>query len=151
MNPIVIFLIISTLLGLAIIGLLGLKRDIRRVVPKLAIVLAALPFLAAMLWPLAASLSPELKQGAADALAGSSLSLPESAWFFLALGTFTAAFILSLGYVYGDAKRRGNRERLSEPAHDFGTGSAEPGRHIRQRSFRHRESDHKLLEPVGSA
>jgi|SRR6185369_2286195 len=98
---------LSALLGLAIIGLLGLKRDIRRVVPKLAFVLAALPFLAAMLWPLAASLSPELKQGAADALAGSSLSLPESAWFFLALGTFTAAFILSLGYVYGDAKRRG--------------------------------------------
>lgn len=107
MNPVAIFLTIPALLGLAIIGLVGLKRDIRHVVPKIAIVLAALPFLAAMIWALASSFIPELKQGAADALTGSGLSMPGAAWFCLALGTFTAAFILSLGYVYGDAKRRG--------------------------------------------
>jgi hypothetical protein len=32
--------------------------------------------------------------------------MPEALWFGLTFGVFTAAFFLSLGYVYGDAKRR---------------------------------------------
>jgi len=107
MNPTAIVLTVPSLIGLAIIGLVCLKTDIRRVVPRLAIVLAALPFLAALIWALASSLSPELEAGAADALMGSGLSVHAMPWFGLALGSFTAAFILSVGYVYGDAKRRG--------------------------------------------
>jgi hypothetical protein len=107
MNPTAIFLTIPALIGLAIIGLVSLKTDIRRVVPRLAIVLAALPFLAALIWALASSVSPELEAGAADALVGSGLSVHAMPWFGLALGSFAAAFILSVGYVYGDAKRRG--------------------------------------------
>lgn len=105
MNPTAL-LAIPALFGLAVIGLVVLKTDIRRVVPKLAIVLAALPFLAALIWALASSLSPELGQGAAEALRGSGLSLHDMPWFALTFGSFTAAFILSVGYVYGDAKRR---------------------------------------------
>ncbi len=107
MNPAVIVLTTPTLIGLALIGLVCLKTDIRRVVPGLAIVLAALPFLAALIWVLASSLSPELEAGAAEALVGSGLSVQAMPWFGLALGSFAAAFILSVGYVYGDARRRG--------------------------------------------
>jgi len=106
MNPTAIVLTIPVLIGLAIVGLVSLKTDIRRVVPRFAIVLAALSFLAALIWPLASSLSPELGEGAAEALKGSGLSVHAMPWFFLALGSFAAGFILSVGYVYGDAKRR---------------------------------------------
>ena len=34
-------------------------------------------------------------------------TMPEALWFGVTFGVFTAAFFLALGYVYGDAKRRG--------------------------------------------
>ncbi|HEY2737174.1 MAG TPA: hypothetical protein VGK45_02150 [Thermoanaerobaculia bacterium] len=102
MNPTAIVLMIPTL-----IGLVCLKTDIRRVVPRLAIVLAALPFLGVLIWALGSSLSPELQEGAAEALRGSGVPVHAMPWFSLAFGSFTAAFILSVGYVYGDARRRG--------------------------------------------
>ena len=34
-------------------------------------------------------------------------TLPDALWFGFAFGVFTTAFFLALGYVYGDANRRG--------------------------------------------
>jgi hypothetical protein len=34
-------------------------------------------------------------------------TIPEALWFGVTFGVFTAAFFLALGYVYGDANRRG--------------------------------------------
>ncbi len=33
-------------------------------------------------------------------------TIPNALWFGLTFGVFTAAFLLALGYIYGDAKRR---------------------------------------------
>jgi hypothetical protein len=66
-------------LGLSLLSLIGL----RRAVPKLAFVLAGLGFIAAQ------------------------LALYATPWIGCAVGLCAAGFILALGYVYGDAKRRG--------------------------------------------
>jgi hypothetical protein len=78
-----VFLVIPLLLGLSLLGLIALQGTLRRVVPKTAFVIAVLGFLTAQ------------------------ICLAENPWIGFAVGLFAAAFLLALGYVYGDAARRG--------------------------------------------
>jgi len=78
-----VLLAIPVLLGLSLLGLIGLKGPVRRVVPKPAFVIAGLGFLVPM------------------------FCLFRTPWIGFAVGVFAAAFVLALGYVYGDAARRG--------------------------------------------
>jgi hypothetical protein len=78
-----VLLVIPMLLGLSLLGLIGLKTALRRVVPKPAFVIAGLSFLVPM------------------------ICLYRTPWIGFAVGIFAAAFVLALGFVYGDAARRG--------------------------------------------
>jgi len=78
-----ILLVIPVLLGLSLLGLIGLRSPVRRVVPKPAFVIAGLAFLVPVIF------------------------LSENHWLGFAVGVFAADFVLALGYVYGDAARRG--------------------------------------------
>ncbi len=93
-------LLIASLAGLLVAAvLLGTTR--RNVIPRPAMVIAAL---AVPIWVayFASSLGRSFL-----ASKGFLSSMPEALSFGLTFGVFTAAFFLALGYVYGDAKRRG--------------------------------------------
>jgi hypothetical protein len=81
-----VILVISVLISLSLLGLFCLRSTVRRVVPKPAFVIAGLCSL-----------------GFLGGLTYGSGNL----WFGFAGGLSAAVFILSLGYVYGDAARRG--------------------------------------------
>lgn len=81
--PLVIPILLPIFLGLSLLGLIGLKDTIRRVMPKTAFAIAGLGFLTAQ------------------------ICLSDAPWIGFAVGLFAAAFVLALGYVYGDAARRG--------------------------------------------
>ena len=74
------------LISLSLLGLFCLRSTVRRAVPKPAFVIAGLCCL-----------------GFLGGLTYGSGNL----WFGFAVGVSAAAFVLSLGYVYGDAARRG--------------------------------------------
>lgn len=81
-----VLFVIPALIGLSLLGWIGLRGPVRRVVPKPAFVIVGLCFLCFL---------------AAVTYGSGSL------WTGFAAGLFTAAFALALGYVYGDAARRG--------------------------------------------
>ena len=92
-------LLIAFLAGVAV-GAVLLRTATRRVLPRPAMVIAAL---AIPVWVLYFGSS----QGR-SLLAGKGFlfAMPDALWFGLTFGVFTAAFFLALGYVYADAKRR---------------------------------------------
>jgi hypothetical protein len=90
-----VLLLIPVLLGLFVCGLVFLKPRIRGVVPKTAVFLAGLVFLAFFVG---------LSMGSLGQDALPSVAAP---WLGFAVGLFAAAYVLALGYVYGDAARRG--------------------------------------------
>ena len=81
-----VILVIPVLTSLSLLGLFCLRSTVRRVVPKPAFVIAGLCAL-----------------GFLGGLTYGSGNL----WFGFAVGVSAAAYVLSLGYVYGDAARRG--------------------------------------------
>ncbi|HVT57201.1 MAG TPA: zinc ribbon domain-containing protein [Thermoanaerobaculia bacterium] len=102
-----VLVLIALLVGPAMVSLVCLKRGVRRVVPKPALLLASLAFFATVIYGL---LSAE-RQGRALVSGLSSWeagqSVLASTWRGFAAGALIAAAILGLGYIYGDARRRG--------------------------------------------
>jgi len=93
-------LLITCLAGLLVAAvLLGTAR--RNVLPRPAKVIAALA-VPAWLAYFASSLGRSFL-----ASKGFLSAMSEALWFGVMFGVFTAAFCLALGYIYGDAKRRG--------------------------------------------
>jgi hypothetical protein len=93
-------LFIASLAGLLVaVILLGTAK--RNVLARPAIVIAALAVPAWVAF-FACSLGRSF-----FAFKGFLGTMPEALWGGLTFGLFTAAFFLALGYVYGDAKRRG--------------------------------------------
>src|SRR5207245_4681914 len=92
-------LLIAFFAGLVVAAvLLGTAR--RNVLPRSAMVIAAL---AIPIWVVYFASS----QGRSLLASKGFLStMPEALWFGLPFGVFTAAFLLALGYIYGDARRR---------------------------------------------
>jgi len=87
-------------LGGLVLAFFLLRPATRKILPTVAVALAAL----AVLMGIAYSVS---SRGRAVVVSlGFSSSLPEALWFGLTFGVFTAAWFLLLGYIYGDAKRR---------------------------------------------
>ncbi len=92
-------LLIAFLAGIVVAAVL-LGTATRKVLPRTVMGIASL---AIPIWVLYFASS----QGRSLLAAKGFLSpLPEALWFGSTFGVFTAAFILALGYVYGDAKRR---------------------------------------------
>jgi phospholipase D-like protein len=87
-------LVLVLLCGVSVLGLLVFRSDVRRAVPRTARLLALLAFAASWLC-FALFLTAEHQPPLFEAL----LSLAGS--------LFAAAYVLALGYVYGDARRRG--------------------------------------------
>jgi len=92
-------LLIAFLAGILVAAVL-LGTAARRVLPRSAIGIAAL---AIPIWVLyfASGRGRSLL-----ATKGFLHAMPDALWFGLTLGVFTAAFLLALGYIYGDAGRR---------------------------------------------
>ena len=93
-------LLIAFLAGLVVAAsLLGTAR--RNLLPRFAMAIAAL---AVPVWVayFASSFGRSFL-----ASKGFLSTMPEALWFGVTFGVFTAAFLLALGYVYGDAIRRG--------------------------------------------
>ncbi len=92
-------LLVAFLAGLVVAAVL-LRTATRDLLPRSAMVIAAL---AVPLWLVFFASS----QGRFFLASKGFLSeMPDALWFGLTFGVFTAAFFLSLGYVYGDARRR---------------------------------------------
>jgi hypothetical protein len=93
-------LLIAFLAGLVVAAPL-LRTARRTLLPRFAMVIAAL---AVPVWIayFASSFGRSFL-----ASKGFLCSMPEALWFGVTFGVFTAAFFLALGYVYGDANRRG--------------------------------------------
>ena len=92
-------LLVAFIAGLVVASVL-LRTARRILLPRSAMVIAAL---AIPLWLVFFASS----QGRFFLASRGFLSaMPDALWFGLTFGTFTAAFFLALGYVYGDAKRR---------------------------------------------
>ncbi|WP_128911286.1 zinc-ribbon domain-containing protein [Granulicella sibirica] len=93
-------LLIAFLAGLFVAAaLLGTAK--RHLLPRFAMVIAAL---AVPVW--VACFASGFGRSFL-AFKGFLNSMPEALWFGVTFGVFTASFFLALGYVYGDAKRRG--------------------------------------------
>ena len=92
-------LLIAFLAGVAV-GAVLLRTAIRKILPRPAMVIAAL---AIPVWVLyfASSQGRSLLAGK-----GFLFAMSDALWFGLTFGVFTAAFFLALGYIYADAKRR---------------------------------------------
>jgi hypothetical protein len=92
-------LLVAFIAGLVVAAVL-LRAGTRTLLPRSAMVIAAL---AVPIWIFYFASS----QGRLFLASKGFLSeMPDALWFGLTFGTFTAAFFLALGYVYGDAKRR---------------------------------------------
>jgi hypothetical protein len=93
-------LLIAFLAGLVVAAVL-LRAAMRKILPTAAMVIAAL---AIPIWVAYFASS----QGRSLLAAKGFLStMPDALWFGVTFGVFTAAFFLALGYIYGDARRRG--------------------------------------------
>jgi len=93
-------LLIAFLAGLVVVAaLLGTAR--RKLLPGPAMVVAALAV------PVWVAYFASCFGRSYLAFKGFLSSMPEALWFGVTFGVFTAAFFLAVGYVYGDAKRRG--------------------------------------------
>ena len=93
-------LLIAFLAGLVVAApLWGTAR--RNLLPRFAMVIAAL---AVPVWVAYFASSFGRSFLASKAFLS---TMTEALWFGVTFGVFTAAFFLALGYVYGDAKRRG--------------------------------------------
>jgi phospholipase D-like protein len=94
-------LLLIPFLGALVVAAVLLRTATRKLIPKFAMAIAAL---AIPIW-VAYLVST---QGRSLLVSKGFLnSMPEALWFGLTFGVFTAAFFVSLGYIYGDAKRRG--------------------------------------------
>jgi Phospholipase_D-nuclease N-terminal len=92
-------LLVAFLAGLVVAAAL-LRTATRNLLPRPAIAIAGL---AVPIWLFYFASS----QGRIFLASKGFLSaMPDALWFGLTFGVFTAAFFLSLGYVYADAKRR---------------------------------------------
>ncbi len=94
------FLVFALLSGISLLGLFLVPESVRRVVPRTAQLFALLALIAAWLLLAFFVVVDEHQMRLVDALPGFVGSL------------FLAAFVLALGYVYGDARRRGMSPRL---------------------------------------
>lgn len=93
------FLVLVLLCALSLLGLFVVPESVRRVVPRTAQLIAL--FAVAAAWLLLAFFgTDEHHPTLVDALPGFAGSL------------FLGAFVLALGYVYGDARRRGMSPRV---------------------------------------
>src|SRR5580658_11151495 len=93
-------LLIACLAGLVVAAaLLGTAR--RNVLPKIAWTIAALAVPICVVY---FASNPGRSVLASQRFLS---TMPDALWFGFAFGIFTAAFFLALGYVYGDASRRG--------------------------------------------
>jgi hypothetical protein len=93
-------LLTAFLAGLVVAAVL-LRAAMRKILPTAAMVIAAL---AIPIWVAYFASS----QGRSLLAAKGFLStMPDALWFGVTFGVFTAAFFLALGYIYGDARRRG--------------------------------------------
>ncbi len=93
-------LLIAFLVGFVVTAcLLGTAR--RNLIPKFAMAIAVL---AVPVWVAYFASSFGRSYLASK---GFFNTMPKALWFGVTFGIFTAAFLLALGYVYGDAKRRG--------------------------------------------
>ena len=93
-------LLIACLAGLVVAAaLLGTAR--RNVLPKIALAIAALAV------PICVVYFASNPGRSVLASQGFLSTMSDALWFGFSFGVFTAAFFLALGYVYGDAKRRG--------------------------------------------
>jgi Phospholipase_D-nuclease N-terminal len=93
-------LLVAFLVGLVVAAVL-MRAATRKILPTAAMVIAAL---AIPIWVAYFASS----QGRSLLASKEFLStMPDALWFGLTFGVFTAAFFLALGYIYGDARRRG--------------------------------------------
>jgi hypothetical protein len=93
-------LLLIPFLGGLVVAAILLRTARRNILPRAAMAIAAL---AIPIWVAYFASS----QGRSLLAAQGFLStMPEALWFGVTFGVFTAAFFLSLGYIYGDAKRR---------------------------------------------
>jgi hypothetical protein len=102
------FLVIPALCGLGVIGFVWQRPSVRTVIPPPARSLAAVVFCVLFAFFVADGLS-----GANVArLLEMGNTLLVSCWLGLALALGAAGYTLVLGYIYGDARRRGMRPVL---------------------------------------
>jgi hypothetical protein len=92
-------LLIPFLGGVAVAAVL-FRTATRKLLPKFAMAIAAL---AIPIWVVFVASNQGRSLLASKGFLN---SMPEALWFGLTFGVFTAAFFLSLGYIYGDARRR---------------------------------------------
>src|ERR1700746_211610 len=93
-------LLLIPFLGGLVVGAVSLGTATRNILPRSAMVIAALEI---PIWVVYFASSQGRSLLASK---GFLSSMPEALWFGLTFGVFTAAFFLALGYIYGDAKRR---------------------------------------------
>ena len=92
-------LLIPFLVGLLTVFVL-LRPATRKILPTFAVLIAALASLMGVGYFVSS-------RGRAELVSiGFLNAAPEALWFGLTVGVCTAAFVLLLGYIYGDAKRR---------------------------------------------
>ena len=92
--------LLTAFLGALVVAAVLLRTATRNILPRPAMAIAGL---AIPIWVV------YFASGAGRSLLASERfpnTMPETLWFGLTFGVFTAAFFLALGYVYGDAKRR---------------------------------------------
>jgi Phospholipase_D-nuclease N-terminal len=94
-------LLLIPFLGALVVAAVLLRTTRRNVLPRAAMAIAA-P--AIPIWVVYLASSPGRSLLASEGFLN---TMPEALWFGLTCGVFTAAFFVSLGYIYGDAKRRG--------------------------------------------
>jgi hypothetical protein len=92
-------LLIAFLVGLVVAAVL-LRAATRNILPRSAMAIGALAI------PIWVAYFASSQGRSLLASKGFLNTTPEALWFGLTFGVFTAAFFLTLGYIYGDAKRR---------------------------------------------
>src|SRR5438270_272693 len=93
-------LLLIPFLGGFVVAAVLLGTATRKILPKAAMVIAALAI------PIWVVYFASNKGRSLLASEGFLNTMPEAPWFGLTFGVFTAAFFLALGYIYGDSKRR---------------------------------------------
>ena len=93
-------LLTAFLVGLVAAAVL-LRAATRKILPMAAMVIAALAI------PIWVGYFASSQGRSLLASKGFLSTLPDALWFGLTFGVFTAAFFLALGFIYGDARRRG--------------------------------------------
>src|SRR5689334_24773181 len=93
-------LLLVPFLGGLVVAAALLRTATRNILPRATMAIAAL---AITIWVVYFASSHGRSLLASQ---GFLSTMPESLWFGLTFGVFTAAFFLALGYIYGDARRR---------------------------------------------